>query len=142
MISVKKRWIIYIFALVSLVAVAGILIVVNVNQRKAAASKIYQVAEIETDPKLNGREIKLQAVVFLTSEIDKTQFYVVDLKLADRLNSTECGIYNIPVQYHGAIPKQGSKIEMTGKATGLYSNGTLKFEARLVQLLPTPSDIK
>lgn len=96
---------------------------------------IYQISEVEENQKLIGKEIKVQAVVFMVSEIDKSQFYVVDLSLAEKLNSPECGIYNMPVIYKGQIPKPKSKIEMIGKVSGFFSNGTIKFEATQIKLL-------
>jgi hypothetical protein len=97
--------------------------------------KVYQITEVEENQKLVGKEIKVQAVVFLVSEIDKSIFYVVDLSLADKLNSPECGIYNMPVFFQGLQPKPKSKIEMVGKVSGLFSNGTIKFNASKVKQL-------
>jgi uncharacterized membrane protein affecting hemolysin expression len=124
-----------IFILLTLLVLAIVSIVMFKNHQKALANKIYQVTEVEENQKLTGREIKLQAAVFLTSNMDKTLFYVVDLKLADKLNSPDCGIYNIPVHFTGTIPNRGSKIEIVGKASGLFSNGTLKFEASQVNVM-------
>ncbi|MBI3377362.1 MAG: hypothetical protein HY035_03020 [Nitrospirae bacterium] len=123
----------YIFVVMAIILIAGIVFVSLSNGKTKAIKKdgILSVNDIQADPTAYKGTVTITGVVAARPPSDPKIFAIIETTEAKICKQTGCARFYLPVKYEGETPKVWDEVNVTGS----FAEGKLLFLATKADVL-------